>query len=398
MVRWDIFCRVIDNYGDIGVCWRLARQLAAEHGIAVRLWVDDVASLKRICPDVDATLEVQNCRGVEVWRWIEPFPDLVPAEVVIEAFGCELPENYMAAMAPSILQSANHVWGRPSPTRGEEVKRVWINLEYLSAEQWVEGCHGLPSPHPRLPMTKYFFFPGFTPATGGLLREKGLLAQRNVSEHNLAELWDRFGLPFPLSPETIVSLFCYDSAPIGNLLDAWAVSTTAVRCLLPEGKALEQIASWAGRTSLAVGDSVQRGNLVLHVIPFMPQEDYDRLLWACDCNFVRGEDSFVRAQWAARPLIWQIYPQQDNVHQVKLNAFLDRYCQGLAEEAAAALRTFYYNWNSGRRLDWDDFWQHRTVLQDHAMAWAEQLAKITDLASNLVSFCKNQISSKNSNF
>ncbi|MBY0444112.1 MAG: elongation factor P maturation arginine rhamnosyltransferase EarP, partial [Burkholderiales bacterium] len=39
-VRWDIFCRVIDNYGDIGVCWRLARQLSFEHGFAVRLMVD----------------------------------------------------------------------------------------------------------------------------------------------------------------------------------------------------------------------------------------------------------------------------------------------------------------------------------------------------------------------
>ena len=398
MMRWDIFCRVIDNYGDIGVCWRLARQLVAEHGIAVRLWVDNVASLQRICPDADATQEVQNCRGVEVWRWVEPFPDLAPAEVVIEAFGCELPENYVAAMVPTVLHSTNQAQSRLSPAKRGEIKRVWINLEYLSAEQWVEGCHGLPSPHPRLPMIKHFFFPGFTPVTGGLLREKGLLVQRNALQHNLAALWCQLDLPLPISPETTISLFCYDSAPIGNLLDAWAASTTAIRCLLPEGKALEQAANWAGRTSLAAGDSVQRGNLVLHVIPFLSQENYDLLLWACDCNFVRGEDSFVRAQWAARPLIWQIYPQQDNVHQVKLNAFFDRYCQGLAEEAAAVLRTFHHNWNSGGRLDWNDFWQHRAVLQAHAVAWAGQLAHLTDLASNLVSFCKNKMSSKNSSF
>lgn len=398
MVRWDIFCRVIDNYGDIGVCWRLARQLVAEHGIAVRLWVDDVASLQRICPAVDANLEVQNCRGVEVRRWTESFPDLVPAAVVIEAFGCELPENYVAAMVSPRTQFADHAQSRLSLAREQEVKRAWLNLEYLSAEQWVEGCHGLPSPHPYLPLTKYFFFPGFTAATGGLLREHGLLAQRDALQHSPAELWDHLGLPPPISHETTVSLFCYDSAPIENLLNAWAASTMPVRCLLPEGKALEQIASWAGRTCLVAGDSVQRGNLVLNVIPFMPQENYDLLLWACDCNFVRGEDSFVRAQWAARPLIWQIYPQQDNVHQVKLNAFLDRYCQGLAEEAAAAWRTFHQNWNSGGHLDWNNFWQHRAVLQRHAVAWAKQLAQIIDLASNLVSFCKNQASPKNSSF
>jgi uncharacterized repeat protein (TIGR03837 family) len=398
MMRCDIFCRVIDNYGDIGVCWRLARQLVTEHGIAVRLWVDNVASLQRICPNVDATREVQNCRGVEVRHWVEPFPDLAPAEVVIETFGCELPDNYVKAMVPNVFNSTDQAQSRLYSAGREKIKRVWINLEYLSAEQWVEGCHGLPSPHPCLPMIKYFFFPGFTPLTGGLLREKGLLMQRDVLQHNLAELWCQLDLPLPISSETTISLFCYDSAPLSNLLDAWVASITAIRCLLPEGKALEQAASWAGRTSLAVGDSVQRGNLVLHVIPFLPQEHYDLLLWACDCNFVRGEDSFVRAQWAARPLMWQIYPQQDNVHQIKLNAFLNRYCQGLAEEAAAALCTFHHNWNSGECLDWNNFWQHRAVLQSHAVAWAGQLAQLIDLASSLVSFCKNKISSKNLNF
>lgn len=397
-MRCDIFCRVIDNYGDIGVCWRLARQLVTEHGIAVRLWVDNVASLQRICPNVDATREVQNCRGVEVRHWVEPFPDLAPAEVVIETFGCELPDNYVKAMVPTVFNSTDQAQSRLYSAGRGKIKRVWINLEYLSAEQWVEGCHGLPSPHPCLPMIKYFFFPGFTPLTGGLLREKGLLMQRDGLQHNLAELWCQLDLPLPISSETTISLFCYDSAPLSNLLDAWVASITAIRCLLPEGKALEQAASWAGRTSLAVGDSVQRGNLVLHVIPFLPQEHYDLLLWACDCNFVRGEDSFVRAQWAARPLIWQIYPQQDNVHQIKLNAFLDRYCQGLAEEAAAALCTFHHNWNSGECLDWNNFWQHRAVLQSHAVAWAGQLAQLIDLASNLVSFCENKMSSKNLNF
>ena len=40
---WDVFCRVVDNYGDAAVCWRLARQLADEHGARVRLWIDLLA-------------------------------------------------------------------------------------------------------------------------------------------------------------------------------------------------------------------------------------------------------------------------------------------------------------------------------------------------------------------
>lgn len=357
--------------------------------MAVRLFVDDLNSLQRIFPAIDAGLEVQSYQGIEVRRWVEPFPDLIPAEVVIETFGCELPPHYVAAMATPTRQPSDQIRGRHFPAEGKEAKRVWINLEYLSAEQWVEGCHGLASPHPRLPLAKYFFFPGFAAATGGLLREDGLLTQRDALQHHPAKWWNQLGLPCPTSTETTVSLFCYDNAPVTNLLDAWTASSTPMRCLLPAGKALAQVADWAGQPSLAPGDRVRHGSLALDIIPFMPQQDYDRLLWTCDCNFVRGEDSFVRAQWAARPLAWQIYPQQDNVHLTKLEAFLDRYCQGLAEDAAAALRAFHQGWNSSGHLDWDDFWQHRKVLQMHAAAWAEQLAKAPDLASNLVHFCKN---------
>lgn len=389
-MKWDIFCCVIDNYGDIGVCWRLSRQLVAEYGIAVRLWLDDVASLQRICPDTDANLEIQYCRGVEVRCWREPFPEVLPAEVVIEAFGCNLPQNYIAAMIPALPQSSDRAQGNFPLIKEEGMKRVWINLEYLSAEQWVEGCHGLASPHPRLPLTKYFFFPGFTSATGGLLQEKRLLAQRDAFQRQPVELWRQLGLTCPIPNETIVSLFCYDNVPVSSLLDAWVSSSMPLRCLVPEGKALPQIASWAGLPGLVPGDSVRRGSLTLHVIPFMSQEDYDRLLWACDCNFVRGEDSFVRAQWAARPLIWQIYPQQDNVHQVKLAAFLNSYCQGLAENAADALRIFHQNWNNGGHLDWDNLWRYRAVLQAHAMSWARHIDQTGDLVSNLLHFCKNQ--------
>ena len=62
-------------------------------------------------------------------------------------------------------------------------------------------------------------------------------------------------------------------------------------------------------------------------IAFIPaaltQHDFDHLLWACDLNFVRGEDSLVRALWAGQPFVWQIYPQHDDAHHAKLEAFLD---------------------------------------------------------------------------
>ena len=130
-ITCDIFCAVIDNYGDIGVCWRLARQMANEHDVAVRLWVDNLTRLEHLCPEVDVNQIQQVCRGVDVRFWAAQFPEVQVAHLVIESFACELPQRYIDAMAE------------------REIKPFWINLEYLSAEEWVEECHGLPSPHPR---------------------------------------------------------------------------------------------------------------------------------------------------------------------------------------------------------------------------------------------------------
>ena len=372
---WDLFCRVIDNYGDIGFCWRLSRQLTTEYGLAVRLWVDDLTSLQRICPSVDPHQTSQQRCGVQINHWIDPFPDVVAADVVIEAYGCELPEKYIQAMLSSHSRSR---------------QPVWINLEYLSAESWVEEYHRLCSPHPRLPLTKYFFFPGFTANTGGLLREKNLLAQRDNTQQNGANWWSQNDLPIPDETETVISLFCYDTAPISNLMEAWTHSQTPIRCIIPEGQALTLLRNGLNRSALKAGDVIRQGKLTVQIIPFLPQEQYDQLLWMCDCNFVRGEDSFVRAQWAARPLVWQIYPQADNAHYAKLEAFLNRYSQTLVEEASHAFRAFHHDWNKGERLDWNHFWKYHTVFRQHARIWSNQLAAISDLTFNLIEFCKRQ--------
>jgi uncharacterized repeat protein (TIGR03837 family) len=208
---WDIFCNVVDNYGDIGIAWRLARGLAREHGLAVRLWVDDLHAFQRIWPEIDVDVNRQDCEGVKVCAWRTPFVPAQPAQVVIEAFGCALPESYLIAMSEM----------SPVP--------VWINLEYLSAEPWVAEHHGLPSPHPRLPLTKYFFFPGYTPDTGGLLVEAGLTEQRRAFiDTALPAFWRRFDMGMPHAEELRTSLFAYENPALPALLDAWAADTRSV--------------------------------------------------------------------------------------------------------------------------------------------------------------------------
>ena len=390
-LRCDIFCAVVDNYGDIGVCWRLARQLANEHGVAVRLWVDVLASFHRLCPDVDVQLSQQYCRGVEIRHWTKVFPEVKPAQWVIEAFACKLPESYVAAMA--VLKH----------------KPVWINLEYLSAEGWVEGCHRLPSPHPSLPLVKYFFFPGFTPETGGLLLESDLLSRRDVFLNSAVQqqaFWQTTGVTIPAAETLKVSLFAYENHALNRLFDTWASGAKHVLCLVPEGRIKAQVELYfedASIDSLSTdvirkGVAWQRGNLEVRILPFLEQEHYDELLWACDINFVRGEDSCVRAQWAGKPFVWHIYPQHDGVHLQKLRAFMKLYCTGLPPDAAHSLHGLWEAWNGGMKSEqvnssdtwqlWNDFWKHKTVLRKHAHDWAKALSH-NSLALNLLDFSRS---------
>ena len=274
---WDVYCRVVDNLGDAGVCWRLAANLALR-GQRVRLVIDDASPLTFMAP--------QGLPDVQVLPWPGP---AVAGDVVVEAFGCDPPAPTVAAMA-----------ARPRPP-------VWINLEYLSAEDYVERSHGLPSPQwngPGRGLTKWFFYPGFSAATGGLLREPGLMARRAAFDRDawLAQqgIANRPG-------ERIVTLFCYDNTALPALLQDLAAEPTLL--LLTPGPAQRQV-------------SQAPPTVRLQALPWLEQAAFDALLWSADLNFVRGEDSLVRAIWAGAPFVWQAYPQHDGAHRAKVEALL----------------------------------------------------------------------------
>ncbi|MER2512466.1 MAG: elongation factor P maturation arginine rhamnosyltransferase EarP [Nitrosomonas ureae] len=375
--QWDIFCAVIDNFGDIGVCWRLAKQLAHEHGQSVRLWVDDLVSFANILPDVNPQARHQIIQCVEICYWQQLFVETEPADVVIEAFACELPEKYVMAM----LQ--------------KERNPVWINLEYLSAEPWVTEYHGLPSPHPRFSLTKTFFFPGFVPGSGGLLREKDFLARHDAfNQATEREFFQRKGLPERKAGEIRISLFCYQSAPIENLIQVLSESTVPVLLIVPQGIAADRIAALFNHAPCQAKALINYKRLTIEIIPFMEQTEYDLLLWSCDFNFVRGEDSFVRAQWAIKPFIWNIYPQHEGAHWDKLDAFLTLYTTGLPVKAASAVQAMWHGWNEKHELNnliWESFAACYEPLIQHNKNWTNQLLKREDLASNLVQFAENQL-------
>ncbi len=320
--RWDIFCRVIDNYGDIGVCWRLAADLAAR-GAEVRLWVDDASALVWMAPGALRG----EWPGVRVLPWdravdATTLSTLAPADVWIEAFGCAIPEAFVAHARAGMADST--------------APAVWINLEYLSAESFAERSHGLPSPVMQgagRGCTKYFYYPGFTPASGGLLREPGLAARQ--AGFDRAAWLAQNGIRW--QGERLVSLFCYEPAALPALLAQWRQGPDPTRLLVTHGRATAAV-----RQALQAGTSPERGSGALQIdeCPAMSQAQFDQLLWACDLNLVRGEDSVIRALWAGKPFIWQIYPQDDDAHHAKLQAFLD------VLDAPDSLRQAHLAWNA----------------------------------------------------
>lgn len=308
--HWDIFCQVVDNYGDIGVCWRLARDLQAR-GVAVRLWLDDASHLHWLAPDASST-------GIVVLSWSDAAQSYRPGAVLMATFGCALP--------PAVLHACEAL---PAPQRP-----LWLNVEHLSAEDYVERMHLLPSPRfapDGSRWNQHFFYPGFSTATGGLLREADL-AQRLAQFDKNA--WLAAQDIRPAAHAQLISLFAYEPARLTEWLR-----------LLSQQARPQHLLVCAGRGQVAFMQTVAQLGLQANeqlnwtLLPFLPQTEFDHLLWACDVNMVRGEDSWLRAIWAGKPFVWQIYEQDDAAHHEKLRAFMQR------AALPAALENIYRWWN-----------------------------------------------------
>ena len=390
-LHWDLFCRVIDNHGDLGVCWRLTRALAAR-GHTVRLWVDDPAALRWMAPDmavtpaddVPSSSSPSSSPGgrVHIHRFDEA-ERATAADVVVEAFGCDPPEAYLQAMPRET--------GRAP---------VWINLEYLSAEAYVERSHGLPSPQHQGPgagLMKWFFYPGFTDATGGLLR----VADCPEGSSRLA------ALTATLRPGARrITVFCYDRPVLGAWLDkVTAHADEALEILIAPGLPQAAVRTWwtqrnpiAGAPTGFGSDStcLTFGLVRLHALPYLPQAEFDGLLRSADLNIVRGEDSLVSALQARRPFIWHLYRQDDDAHHAKLDAFLTRYGTPLSPAARDRCRAAHAYWNEipgaapGTPREPAAVTRWLDAPLDEITRAADALTRPTDLATSLTRFVRDR--------
>ncbi len=363
----NIFCDVIDNFGDAGVCLRLGRDLCNKKE-KVNLFCNDLEAIKKIIKKED--LDNQNLK-ISLWPTKEDNIDL--KDTVIQAFSVRLPDFIYSNIKKN--------------------KALVINLEYLTAEPFADDCHKLPSFSDGI--ESFFFFPGFTNKTGGLVIEDSFL-KKVKNKNNL--LKNQFEEKTNIK-DSYITLFSYENSNVNyivkNLSKLAEEQNKSLTIIVFEGKPINNLNNKLN-LNLRVGDTYKLDNIFIKVSPMVDQDEYDSLLIKSFINLVRGEDSIVRAMLSGNPFLWNIYPQEENAHIDKINALFDRMNEFCSDkESVEILRqlTLSYNGDSDFIHDFDfslfiEKWKHLSE------EWRDHLLSLGSLTDNLLAFIreKNQFS------
>jgi uncharacterized repeat protein (TIGR03837 family) len=351
-------CKVIDFFGDIGVAWRIAKQLKIDFNIEVHLLVDDLVTTKRLIPSIDLSLQKQTINGINICHcdFSEDSTSLPPPpDFLFNVFNIDLPHSYKTLI--------------------KRKKSKYIVIEYLSAEPWVDNFHLKPSIDPQSGLIKTYFYPGFTNQTGGLIREKGLFLRREVFDQSRRKklIQSLGGDPNLYS----ISLFYYPIQKIEVFLDVIDHINKPAQFFIPQ----------------YLFDLLKLKNnyQFIHIIPypFLNHDDFDNLLWSCDLNFVRGEDSWTRAIWAGKPFIWQPYIQENNIHLIKLKAFLKRYYEACDQDLSEILIKIHDDWSNNKfnEVLWRDFFKQQARLEAFVLKQSHHYFKEASFVESLVDYC-----------
>lgn len=430
----DILCKVVDNYGDIGFAYRLARSLSERPDAPrLRLVVDDFDAFALLDPAVDPSLAQQVVHGWELYRWRESGAGEATASfrarrprIVLECFACGRPDWLEAILFEP----------------GTEEACLIVDIEHLTAEAYADDFHHMPSLTRSPRVKKAIFLPGFTAATGGLVVDESfararLRASSDESHASLRrELLDRLGpqagaadsagdaaaarspagtaegaAALRLEDCFWVCVFSYER-DYGRIIADLASYQALVAA---DGSAPLLVLAAAGRSQdcFVAAWSAAGEPFPLIRLPFLPQEIWDELLLACDFSIVRGEDSWARAALAGNPFLWQAYPQENRYQLVKVAAFLEILMPhfitetpipagrtGTAVSGTAAafsfLRDLYMAFND-RDRDWAGETGQEEILSALTLysdlmpgfrSFSESLARMPDLASRLLTFLR----------
>lgn len=304
----DIFCEIIDNFGDIGVVYRISKELKKIfQNVRIRIVLNRLEEFKAInkkVKDVDYQ-EIDGLICVTEKYVKENMESFGVSDVFIEAFGCNVPEEYVKA--------------------AKENSKLWINLEYLSGEKWIEDFHLCESLIDSKTLKKIFFMPGFSEKSGGVIIDSGFLERMKYGKENRDEVFKKYFKDFDLKDKFIGTVFSYEKN-FENLLKTLK-NYEKETVLLLMGEKTQKSFSEILKKNLTedYGNIVKYGKITMIYSDFFSQEEYEEIISASDFNFTRGEDSFVRGIILGKPFMWHIYLQEEKAHMDKIKAFTERF-------------------------------------------------------------------------
>ncbi|MDD5455967.1 MAG: elongation factor P maturation arginine rhamnosyltransferase EarP [Candidatus Margulisbacteria bacterium] len=334
----DIFCQVVDNYGDAGYSYRLARALKLHRtDRQVRLFINELHTLAQLLPELDVTRAQQNIEGVDIIiindQLVKRIQHLQFASLIIESLSSPVPEVFRKQVY-------------------SQSQLIFI-LEHLTAEPAFEAMHGLSAPT-GYDIPRYLIAQGLTAKSAGILIEANLPETVRAASGKQLKWRQKWLKPYadilPFEPETAKtgSLFSYDHDFSSLLCVLQKEIETYVLFIL--GDLSQQVMREALNQEKAIWlrpDAANLGSIYILFPEMFSQQDYDLLLFTMDFNMVRGEDSLARAILSGKPFLWQAYDQGENYQLVKVNALmqvLENYAENSLVFKNYAELTRAYNW------------------------------------------------------
>lgn len=322
----DIFCEIIDNFGDIGVVYRISKELKKIfQNVRIRMVLNRLEEFKAInkkVKDIDFQ-EIDGLICVTEKYVKENAETFGTADVFIEAFGCNVPEEYIK--------------------RAKENSKLWINLEYLSGEKWIEDFHLCESLIDSKTLKKIFYMPGFSEKSGGVIIDSGFLERKEYGKNNREEVLKKYFPNVDIKDKLIGTVFSYEKN-FDNLLEVlkdYKRETFLILMGEKTQKSFSEILQKKLRENF--GKIIKYGKITMMYADFLSQEEYEEVISAADFNFTRGEDSFVRGILLEKPFMWHIYLQEEKAHMDKIKAFTERFresVEGLTEKETEILDNY----------------------------------------------------------
>ena len=325
-----VLCKVLDNFGDIGVVYRLCRSLMdVDSSLKLNLVVSDLKTFRRMAEGINPEKSFQTYRGWNIFDWNDretcgKYFSENPPSVILQTFQCGLPDWL-----------DDIIYGEEFSKSGHSCRIV--NVEYLTAEKWADDFHLLEGATRSANVKKNFFMPGFTKKTGGLILDRNFTECLADGRYRKSKI-DSLAKEIHFSEDDFnILVFSYpkDFAFFFTAVERFSEkSARRIRVHLAPG---------AGEESFKKTEAMYgKKNFSVDYLPYLSQETWDAFLCSMDFLFIRGEDSFARAALSGIPFLWNIYQQDEEFHLVKLKAFLDILsCQKINE------LSWLYNRNFG---------------------------------------------------